>query len=149
MDGQVFYVYFLVNQSGVIEYIGETTRPKTRMYDHTRRPYKKYAGFGRFYGRTDLTMQIVAEHDSREKSYKHQCELQTLHGFPTDAQNRGQHSLENTRSLRKFSDEEVAAIRELHARGGITYKSIADSYGVTSGCISKICRYQVYKKLSL
>lgn len=72
------YVYVLVNESGQVEYVGETKSTRWRLYDHTRRPR------GRFYGRTDLTLKVLSCHVDRTVSYRRQCEWQELFGLESD-----------------------------------------------------------------
>lgn len=54
-----YYVYELVNQEGKVEYVGCSYRPKERMKDHLKKPSNSNKGNGKFYGRTDLKMNIV------------------------------------------------------------------------------------------
>ena len=72
------YVYKLINGSGEVEYIGETKSTRWRWYDHVRRKR------GRFYGRTDITLQVLSEHECRFESYRVQCEWQRHFGLKTD-----------------------------------------------------------------
>lgn len=72
------YVYALVNQAGQVEYVGETKDLRWRFYDHTSRPTHK------FYGRTDLEMLVLSEHETRQESYQAQCWWQEHYGLPTD-----------------------------------------------------------------
>jgi len=74
------YVYALVNSIGQVEYIGETKDPKWRHYDHTKR--KTHA----FYGRDDLQLIILSEHETRQDSFAAQCWWQEHYGLPTDRQ---------------------------------------------------------------
>jgi predicted GIY-YIG superfamily endonuclease len=63
-----YYVYELINYYGSVEYVGETTTPKGRMYDHIKR--KPDSNNGKFYGRQDLIMNIVAVFDNRKEALK-------------------------------------------------------------------------------
>jgi predicted GIY-YIG superfamily endonuclease len=74
------YVYFLINASGQVEYVGETKSTRWRLYDHTRRSR------GKFYGRTDLTLSVISCHPTRKESYKAQCYLQEIFGLESDQQ---------------------------------------------------------------
>ena len=72
------YVYQLINGSGEVLYIGETKSTRWRLYDHTKRKR------GRFYGRTDITLHVISEHESRFESYQEQCRLQKHFGLKSD-----------------------------------------------------------------
>ena len=72
------YVYKLINGSGEVLYIGETKSTRWRLYDHTKRKR------GRFYGRTDIKLEVISEHLDRYESYKVQCEWQRHFGLKTD-----------------------------------------------------------------
>jgi hypothetical protein len=74
------YVYFLINASGQVEYVGETKSTRWRGYDHFKRPRSK------FYGRTDLTLHIISCHLTRKESYQAQCYLQQVFGLESDQQ---------------------------------------------------------------
>lgn len=146
MSGQVFYVYILKNESGFVEYVGQTSRPKRREYEHFRRKYRPNAGHGRFYGRDDLHFIIVDQYSSKEESYKRQEDLQIQYGLPTDTQRHGQNSVENTRKQRKFTLATANYIRKQYADGGITQKELANKYAVSRICITRILLNKSYKQ---
>jgi predicted GIY-YIG superfamily endonuclease len=73
----MIYVYELRNKNNDVEYIGETKRPKERLWDHRSKN-------GKFAGRYDLTMNILFEFDNRKDAWYKQVELQKEYGFETD-----------------------------------------------------------------
>jgi predicted GIY-YIG superfamily endonuclease len=87
-----YYVYEIRNSLGIVEYVGETANPKERFGRHVwRRPCltKKgnvSNGVGGFYGRTDVSLNIVKEFDNRKDAFNYQCELQKEYGFKTDSE---------------------------------------------------------------
>jgi predicted GIY-YIG superfamily endonuclease len=81
-----YYVYEIVNLMGTIEYVGETTMPKRRLWNHTSNG--NGSGSGRFNNRSDIFMNIVAEFDNRKDAFNYQCKLQYEYGFETDADKR-------------------------------------------------------------
>ena len=83
---KIWYVYELYNLAGTIEWVGETINPKSRLYSHTKRKHHPTNGNGKFYGRTDITMNIVAQFDNRPDAWKYQCQLQKEHGLQTDGE---------------------------------------------------------------
>jgi len=67
------YVYDLVDSDGVTEYVGESKHPNVRFKEHTThkpRATSPSASRGKFYGRTDLSLQIISSHDTRKESMK-------------------------------------------------------------------------------
>jgi predicted GIY-YIG superfamily endonuclease len=73
----MFYVYELRNQNNIVEYIGETKRPKERLWDHMGKN-------GKFTDRRDITMTILFEFETRKEAWYKQCELQKQYGFESD-----------------------------------------------------------------
>jgi predicted GIY-YIG superfamily endonuclease len=84
-----YYVYELINLYGTIEYVGETSLPKIRLYDHTRRKPNGTSTRGLFYGRQDLIMNIVQEFDDRRDARKFETELKIINGLPPTERNNG------------------------------------------------------------
>jgi predicted GIY-YIG superfamily endonuclease len=74
-----YYVYELYNQMGTIEYVGETTNPLSRWYNHK-------SINGKFYNRLDIKMHIVKEFDNRRDAWYYQCELQSEYKITTDSE---------------------------------------------------------------
>ena len=81
-----YYVYELYNSLGTIEYVGETSRPLERFQNHIRHKPNPNNGIGKFYGRMDITMNIVKEFDNKTEAYRFQCQLQKEYGFITDSE---------------------------------------------------------------
>jgi predicted GIY-YIG superfamily endonuclease len=80
------FVYTIVNNNGKVEYVGETTNPKKRLYNHKSKI--KSPGSGRFSNREDIFMNIVAEFNNRKDAFNYQCNLQKQYGFETDEEKR-------------------------------------------------------------
>jgi len=93
---RTYYVYELLNSEGSIEYIGRTTLPKKRMWQHTKqRPIKGY-GMGKFYGRTDLIMNILQTFDVSTHASHYETELKIKNGIPpTEKINSTNNALKN------------------------------------------------------
>ena len=77
-----FYVYELINLMGTIEYVGETYNPEQRYKNHI------IDRNGKFKGRTDLIMNIVAEFPTKAEAYAYQCKLQNEYGWESDLDKR-------------------------------------------------------------
>ena len=73
------YVYELINDKGIVEYIGESSNPTRRFYEHTGRKFRPKRGMGKFYGRTDLSLNILKEFDNHREAYEYQLDLQNKH----------------------------------------------------------------------
>ena len=83
-----YYVYEIVNLMGTVEYVGQSCDLKARMANHK-------APKGKFKGRNDIFMNIVAEFDNVSDAFDYECLLQTQYGFKTD-----RHSHSNNKSYR-------------------------------------------------
>ena len=104
------YVYELINLMGTVEYVGETQNPKRRFREHTRSKPTSGLGVGKFYGRTDIFINIVKEFDNRKDAYDYQCKLQKEYGLISDVEvfhknfNKGhkgyKHSIESKEKMR-------------------------------------------------
>ena len=106
-----YSVYELINLMGSVEYVGETTRPEARFAEHIKYKSDKCSGKGKFYGRSDITMNIAAEFDNRKDAWNFQCELQSDYGIKTDAQKNSERCIAKPLSLeqrRKMSEARKA-----------------------------------------
>jgi predicted GIY-YIG superfamily endonuclease len=74
------YVYVLMNEYGVVEYVGCTKRLDRRLYEHTKCTPTNI-GMGKFHGRTDLILEIVKEFDTRNEAEAYEGELKLQLGF--------------------------------------------------------------------
>ena len=70
------YVYKLRDSNRKIVWVGETTRPKGRLWQHT-------SNAGKFTGQ-QLEMIIVAEYTTRKEAWYHQVKLQEEYGLESD-----------------------------------------------------------------
>jgi predicted GIY-YIG superfamily endonuclease len=71
------YVYKIVNQFDIIEYIGETSNPKKRFQAHTTTQ-------GKFNKRKDIELIVLKEFFDKKEAWWYQVELQKQYGFETD-----------------------------------------------------------------
>ncbi len=76
------YVYQLVNEQNIIEYIGEAFDPERRFKEHKKNTTK--SGMGKFKGRTDLKLEVIAEFDNTKDAYDYQCGLQKIYFGTSD-----------------------------------------------------------------
>ena len=75
------YVYELINTLGTIEYVGRTTNPNWRMYQHTKAKPSTGTGVGMFYGRNDLHMHIVKDFTNITDANLYEGELKLSYGM--------------------------------------------------------------------
>ena len=71
------YVYQLVNENNIVEYIGESFNPQRRFREHKHNRTIPKSGMGKFVGRNDLRLEVLAEFDKPKDSFNYQCQLQT------------------------------------------------------------------------
>ena len=85
---EIRYVYELVNLMGTVEYVGESKNPIKRFYGHTKQKPNNNAspGFGKFYGRCDLLINVVDSFDNKKEAFEYQCNLQRYYGLETDGE---------------------------------------------------------------
>ena len=74
------YVYELINTLGTVEYVGETETPEIRFRQHTRTK-PGHRGHGNFYGRQDLTLNIVSGPLSKQEAKQLEGKLKKEYGF--------------------------------------------------------------------
>jgi len=77
------HVYEIVNSLGTVEYVGQTNNPKRRWKEHVKdKPLM--TGRGKFYGRQDVLMNIVAEVETLKEARELEEQLQLEYGLITD-----------------------------------------------------------------
>ena len=84
MDRPV-YVYILKRGEEIL-YIGESIDPQKRYRQHVT--WRPQSAVGKFYGQTDIEMEIEGQYESKQEAYDRQIELQKQHGLPQDGQKR-------------------------------------------------------------
>jgi predicted GIY-YIG superfamily endonuclease len=130
------YVYELINLYGTIEDVGETTRLKTRMCEHTKK--KPGHGNGKFYGRQDLIMNVVAEFDTRKEALELEGKLKLEYGIPWSERERGMVG-------GKTNNKEVLVYKIDGSYIG-EYTSVTEAslkLNLSAGNISRVCKGQL------
>jgi len=111
---KTWYVYELYNLVGTVEWVGESVNPKSRLYSHTKRKNYPTNGNGKFYGRTDISMNIVAQFDNRIDAWDYQCKLQKEYGLNTDRETNSKAHIGNTHSTEtklKISQSQIGKVK--------------------------------------
>lgn len=78
-EGKTWKIYELYDTYGSIVYVGCTHNPEYRFVQHTKN--KPTPGQGKFYGRQDLVLNIVAEYEDRKEALRAEGALKLEHGF--------------------------------------------------------------------
>jgi len=139
---KTWIVYEIKNSNGIVEYVGETTQPlQVRFKQHYVSAPNSGNGFGKFYKRNDLTIESVAEFNSKEQALILEEKLQIKYNLVTDKFKRGISS----RSRRKLEIEEVAKIRELYATGEWSQIELASKYLISVTAMNWILNNKTYK----
>lgn len=130
----MYYVYELVNLLGTVEWVGQTVRPKIRFSDHTRvKPKQSLHRSGKFYGRQDISMHIVATYATEEEARDAEEILQLFWGLSVDRDKcRGE-----LHYRAKLTEDKVREIKSLLSQK-ITCAEIGKRFGVGFACIHKI-----------
>jgi predicted GIY-YIG superfamily endonuclease len=84
-----YYVYTLLNSKSKVEYVGVTTNPKQRYYQHTKHKPAPSHTNGKFYYRSDITMRIEKEYDSKTEAYELEGKLKLKYGLDWTEKSRG------------------------------------------------------------
>jgi predicted GIY-YIG superfamily endonuclease len=144
------YLYELINNCGTIEYVGTTSRPKGRMWQHTKDPNKRGSSRGLFYGRNDLTMHIVDQFETRKQALFAETELKTTYGFkPTEWNNTvGKYRKWNIEK-RKLTLNEVEEIKQLYLTGKYSHRKLGEMYNISHTAIGHMLRKQTYNCLEI
>jgi predicted GIY-YIG superfamily endonuclease len=86
-----YYVYTLINEYGIVEYVGCCEDPKRRLSKHKCKPKMYPSGkfrVGEFYRRKDITMEIVKECDTKDEARTLEGEIKLSLGFEWTEQTR-------------------------------------------------------------
>jgi predicted GIY-YIG superfamily endonuclease len=106
----MYYVYVLMNEYGIVEYVGETQNPNDRISKHKTKPHKNKYGdsfaCGKFYGRDDIKMEIVKDFKTKDEAKEFEGQLKIELGFEWTERTRGRNAvniqhLAKQRELRK------------------------------------------------
>ena len=98
-----YYVYELVNLDGIVEYVGESTRPNKRFYEHLKHKPHVTNHNGKFYGREDINLNVVAEFETHKEAFEYQCKLQKKYGFKSDAEKNSERCIGRTSPRKNVS----------------------------------------------
>ena len=133
----MWYVYEIVNNSGIVEYVGETINPKRRLSQH------KYK---RFRNRKDVRMEIVKTFDNRKDAFWYQVSLQKEFNLVTDCQLKRNGYDAAWAKQEKIKYEDALEIKRRMENEFV--KDIAISLGLNRDSIRKAFkRYNLYSDM--
>jgi len=135
------YVYELINEIGIVEYVGTANDPEFRYRRHVYYKPNIKSNTGKFYQRFDLKLNVVKNFTTKSEAWHYQCKLQKEYGLVTDAEKLGWPG-----NNKKFTFEIVEEIRLKYQTGNYTIKALAQEYLVTSHPIRMIILNRTYKK---
>jgi predicted GIY-YIG superfamily endonuclease len=139
-----YYVYELVNLMGGIEYVGKTTNPKYRFYQHVKRTLGR--GQGLFHKRLDISMHIVSIHETNKEALQSEYDLQVHWGFTPDKLKFGRIGLQNKTA--KLREEEIIQIKKL-LQLKIPRWKIAEKFNISKTTITHIKQNKVWKHVNV
>lgn len=133
------FVYELRDADNTVVHVGQSKDPNRRLYDHTK-AQPDGGGHGKFYGRTDITMDVVAGPISLSEAKDLEEQLQIQHGLITDRQK----SKRNAKAMRKLTFEIAEEIRNFYATGRYSQYKLAAMYNVSRATIVNIIKNRHY-----
>lgn len=138
---KVHYVYQLKNLEDKVEWVGETHRPSYRFQQHT----KWKSCNGKFLGREDIRMEIIAQFPTRKQARELERELKIQNGLElTESTARRASILASAKVNRKLTIEQANEIRLKYSTGKYYQSDLAKEYGVYQTAISAIITNKTY-----
>lgn len=140
----MYYVYELINLLGTVEYVGHSSKPKWRFYQHIKvKPKSK--GHGMFYLRQDLSINLVSIHENKIEALREEIKLQKFWGFETEYEKRSKaqkgqrrEKIEGEKNLSsKLTLEQIKEIKFLLSQG-VSGAELGRKFCVSKVQISRI-----------
>lgn len=126
------YVYKLINQQNIVEYIGATKDPEYRFKSHTI-----YKHNSPFCNRKDLQLIIVDQFETRKEAFAAEKKLKKEYNLFIGEE-------VGPKSRRKFTEEEVKDIKNQYLNNNITQRQLAKQYNVAPMTINGILTNKTY-----
>jgi predicted GIY-YIG superfamily endonuclease len=132
-------VYEIINSMGTVEWVGETCRSlESRFYEHKKKPQTNNT-CGRFYGRSDVSIHLVAEFNNRPEALVLEKQLKLEYRLELN-------DFANGKKCRKLTLETAEEIKSIYANTKITQHALGERYGVSRSAIAYIVRGESYNK---
>jgi predicted GIY-YIG superfamily endonuclease len=132
---------------GGIEYVGSSSNPKHRFYQHTK-VKKTSNGCGAFFLRQDLSLHILSEHPTFVEARNKEMELQSMWGFKTENQKSSEERRGEKNGQSKLTENQVKEIKAL-LKTPITQIAIAEKFGVSRCAIKLIKQNKAWKHVNV
>ncbi len=143
-DIKTYYVYELRNLEHQVEYVGYTTKITgrgNRLYQHTR-VQPGHNGSGKFYGRTDITLDVVYETLCKKEARELEGKVKLSHGLEW-SERTDQRNINNRN--RKLTQDQAETIRSKYVSRKYTMQKLAEEYGVSYKTVHNIIKNEIYK----
>ena len=129
----MYKVYKIVNVDGVVEYVGRTKNLARRYKEHV--VYKSYGQHnrGKFYGRTDVTMELICECPNLIEARETEKNLQALYNVVDNI----------FYGKRQFTNEDIIYIRNSTKSNRV----LASEFNCGHNSIGQIKNYLTYREL--
>jgi predicted GIY-YIG superfamily endonuclease len=132
---------------GGVEWVGGTIDPKRRFWQHTGKQStsiegSRSNGLGRFYGRLDLSMHIVAVYAAKVEATQAEHELQIFWKLETDLSKKSMTGSKNGRA--KLNEDQVRQIKSLLSQN-LSCAEIGRRFRMPRICIGKIKNGKAWK----
>lgn len=135
----MWYVYELRNESNKIEYVGVSTQPKTRFRFHTKSKPREDNGSGYFFGRSDLTLNILGEYNNKQLAFAEEGRLKILNNIEWTEKTKGYYN-------RKFTPKEINEIKAKYIPWKYSTYKLAKEYNVGASTIKRIVNQITYNE---
>jgi predicted GIY-YIG superfamily endonuclease len=133
------YVYTLVNNSDVVEYVGTSIDPTYRLRQHiNKKPSKSNNSDGRFYGRKDLQLIIIASFEKSYDAYLLEGKLKIQNGFEWTERTRVEPSIIHNRKLSLQDAEDIRNSK-------LSKKELLEKYNIGYTTLWKILTKKGYQ----
>ncbi len=121
---KTYKVYELINLYGTVEYVGVTSVGlDNRFQRHTRtRPSSTNSGYGKFYGRQDLTIIEVAEFNTKKEAELYEGKLKLAYRMEWTERTRG------SKKRIFITDKHKIEMAE-HIKNGWSTRRLSREYG--------------------
>jgi predicted GIY-YIG superfamily endonuclease len=113
---KIYYVYELINLLGTVEYVGMSSNPKKRLWQHKAKKGNS-TGVGYFQGRQDLLMNIIKTFNNKREALDFEHEMQIFWGLETSKE-------KISKAAKSASPESIRKMAEA-LKGRIPYNKIA------------------------
>ena len=133
----MIHVYLLKDSNDNVVDVGQSQNPTERLYRKTK--CKPSSGQGHFYGRTDITQEIVSSHLTRKEALIEEERLKIYYGLEVTERTGGRKGgLTQGKRNRKFTFEQAEEIRAKYKTGNYLQKDLVIEYNSSTSSINRI-----------